>query len=112
MTRVFTFEELVAEVPGLSSGRMTRYLAAGIVRPVHNIAGGESFRAVDRARLMLACELADQFALEDEALSLVLDLVDQMHGFRKDLRRLMRAVEAQPEDIRRRIGEALALARG
>lgn len=112
MTRVFTFEELVAEVPGLSSKRMTRYLAAGIVRPVQSGEGRESFRPVDRARLMLACELADQFALEDDALSLVLDLVDQMHGLRADLRQLMRAVEAQPEDIRRRIGAALDQARG
>lgn len=107
MTEILTIEELVAEVPGLSALRIERYVAAGIVQPVLAEGEAESFRPVDRARLQLACELADSFDLEDDALALVFDLIDRMHRHRADLKALMQAVAAQPEEIRLRIGAAL-----
>ena len=38
--------------------------------------------------------------IEESNLSVVLSLVDQLYEVRRDLRRLLSAVEAQPEDVR------------
>lgn len=116
MTKAITFEALVSAVPGLSRRRLQRYVEAGIIIPVQRPdreADIEAmvFRPVDEARLMLACELADQFELQDEALGLMLDLVDRMHGLRAELHALMEAVAAQPTETRRAIGTLLQEAR-
>ncbi|MEL0020845.1 MAG: hypothetical protein VW709_13310 [Rickettsiales bacterium] len=39
----------------------------------------------------------------EEALPVVLSLLDQLHGARRELRSLADAIERQPEDIRRQV---------
>ncbi|RME16053.1 MAG: hypothetical protein D6801_06225 [Alphaproteobacteria bacterium] len=110
MRRDYTVEMLLAEVPGLTGRRLERFARAGIVTRVER--GAAPYRAVDRARLALACELADAFDLEDEALAMVLDLVDRMHSARADLRALMGAVAAEPEEVRVRMLATMRRLRG
>lgn len=103
-----TIETLITEVPGLSQRRLERFIEAGIVTPVQHPeqdphAGATGFLAIDRARLAFACDMADTFDLEDDALSVLLGLVDQLHGVRGELRALMQAVEAEPVQTRERI---------
>ena len=110
MSRVYTQKEVVALVPGLNGARLVHFIEAEIVTPVAR-EPEPAFRRIDLARLELACELADQFDLNEDALGLVLSLVDQLHGTRHELRRLMRAVSEQPEELRRAIGASLQAAR-
>lgn len=110
MSRVYTVEELVAVVPGLSRARLARFEACEVVIPA---AAGEAahYRDIDRARLDLACRLGDAYALDEEALALVMDLVDRLHSTRARLDTLMQAVAVQPDPVRRSIIEAMAAAR-
>jgi chaperone modulatory protein CbpM len=39
--------------------------------------------------------------MNDEAVPVILDLVDQVHGLRRTLRDLLSAIHAQPEAMRR-----------
>ncbi len=113
MTRIYSESEVVARVPGLSGQLLIRLIEAEVVRPVAR-APEPCFHRVDLARLELACELAEQFDLEPEALGLVLDLVDRVHGLRREMRALMRVLRAEPEEVRARIAAALRdeIARG
>ncbi len=111
MSRIYTEREVVALVPGLTGARLVQFIEIGIVLPVER--GQEpGFQRLDLARLELACELADQFELGGEALTLVLSLVDQLHAKRAELRAVLEAVEAQPPATRARIAKALQAARG
>lgn len=102
MTTLFSFSETVLRVPGLTEDRLTRFIAAEVVRPVQGTAGG-GFAQVDVARLQLACELCDGYALEDEALAMVMSVIDRMHGMRRDLHAMMQAVAAEGDEVRLRI---------
>jgi chaperone modulatory protein CbpM len=65
------------------------------------------FREVDVARIELIHEIRQDFAIDDEAVPLVLGLLDQIYALRRQLRRLCDAVIAQPEDIKEAIRRAL-----
>lgn len=106
MSRIYTETEVIARVPGLTGPRLMRFIEAEIVLPIRR-RPEPGFQGIDLARLELACELSDQFELNGEALELVLSLVDQLHATRAELRVLVKAIEAQPADMRAQIGAAL-----
>lgn len=66
------------------------------------------FHEVDVARAELIIEIRREFALDDEALDLVLSLLDQLYDARRALRRLSEALAGQPAEVRRAIERALA----
>lgn len=110
MTRYLTEEELIAAIPQLSRQRLTAFIEAEILSPVQSDRG-RVFRRIDRARAALACDLARDFDLHEDALSMVLSLIDQLHGVRAELRAVLNALESEPPEIRRRICEAAFSAR-
>ena len=109
MSRIYTQTEVLARIPGLTGARLVHFVEAEIVLPIER-APEPGFQGIDLARLALACELTDQFDLNEDALKLVLSLVDQLHAKRAELRALQRALQAQPATTRRQIGEALQAA--
>ncbi|HTP85064.1 MAG TPA: chaperone modulator CbpM [Alphaproteobacteria bacterium] len=66
------------------------------------------FGEADVARLQMIVELHRDLAIDDEAMSVVLDLLDKLYGLRRQMRDLLAAVEELPEAHRekllRRIG--------
>ena len=42
-----------------------------------------------------------ELAIDDEALPLVLSLLDQLYGVRRQMKLLYKAINAQPEEVRR-----------
>jgi chaperone modulatory protein CbpM len=70
------------------------------------------FHEVDVARVELILDIRREFAVDDEALSLVLSLLDQVYSLRRQMRRLCDALEQQPPEIRDAIRRALPPARG
>ena len=105
-----TEEELIKAIARLTSDRLTEYLAAEIVIPEQSDQG-LVYHSIDVARLELACELHDQYDMEADALSMMISLIDQMHGLRAELREVLNAVEAQPEPVRQQLIEVIGTAR-
>ncbi len=104
--RHYTLAETLAELPDLSGGQLDRYIAAGVVLPVQS-EGGPLFRELDIARLQLILDLAEGYHLDEEALAMVLSLVDQLHGLRGDMRAMLDAVAREPVETRVRLKTAI-----
>ncbi|MFC3119185.1 hypothetical protein [Jhaorihella thermophila] len=110
MTRYLTEDDLLDAIPRLTRQRLRALIEADILAPMES-EQGRLFRRLDRARAALACDLADDFDLHEDALSMMLSLIDQLHGVRAELRAVLQALEAEPEDVRRRVSETLWAAR-
>ena len=57
-------------------------------------------------------DIRREFAVDDEAMSLVLGLLDQVYSLRRQMRRLCDALEQQPPEVRDAIRRALPKAGG
>ena len=62
---------------------------------------------VDVARVELIREIRHEFAIDDEALPLVLGLLDQVYELRRQLRRMCDALAVQPPEVQAVIRKAL-----
>ncbi len=102
----YSEEEVVATVHGLTHTRLTALIEAEVITPVTG-ERGPVYRQVDIARLQLVRDLSDQFEMTDDALGVVMRLIDQLHDVRSDLRTLMRAISDEPLDVRDRLGRAI-----
>ena len=69
---------------------------------------GYHFQEVDIARVRLILEIRRDCAVDEDAMPLVLSLLDQLYRVRRQLKALSEAVATQPEDIRERILDARA----
>ena len=106
MTRHHTLAETLALVDDLGPEQLQRYIRAGVVAPVQS-AQGPRFRELDSARLHLVADLAEGYDLDEEALALVLSLIDQLHGLRGDMRAILDAVAREPVETRVRLKTAI-----
>lgn len=104
--RHFTLTEVLVEVPDLSREQLETYIRGGVVQPVQSQTG-PLFRELDIARLQLVVDLSEGYHLDEEALSLVLSLVDQLHGLRGDMRAILDAVAREPVETRSRLKAAI-----
>ena len=104
------FDELMRRFAGLNAAELSRWVENRWVVP-ETVAeeGGERwvFHEVDVARVELILDIRREFAVDDEALSLVLGLLDQVYSLRRQMRRLCDALEQQPPEIRDAIRRAL-----
>jgi chaperone modulatory protein CbpM len=100
------FEELVNRFAGLDRGELVRWVENRWILPERD---GEMwlFREVDVARIELILDIRREFTVEDDAVSLVLGLLDQVYSLRRQMRRLCDAVECQPPEIQEAIRRAL-----
>lgn len=62
-----------------------------------------SFSEADLARARLIRELTDDLGVNDDAVPVILSLIDQIHGLRRSLRGVLEAIHAQPEAVQRAI---------
>jgi chaperone modulatory protein CbpM len=106
LTRYYSETEVVAQIRGLSVTRLRAWVGADCLTPAER-EGRLAFAEADVARLRLLADLSDAFDLDPEAASLVLSLVDQIHGLRRELRRLGEAVAAEQPEVRARIKDRL-----
>ncbi|KGJ03821.1 chaperone modulatory protein CbpM [Paracoccus halophilus] len=104
--RHYTLTEVLASVEDLDDGQLGRYIRAGVVVPVQS-ESGPLFRELDIARLNLLVDLAQGYDLDEEALGLVMSLVDQLHGLRGDMRAILDAVAREPVETRSRLKAAI-----
>ncbi|MFT7595006.1 MAG: chaperone modulatory protein CbpM [Paracoccaceae bacterium] len=110
MTHIYSEIQVVEAVSSLTQIRLTSFVEAGFVQPMHT-GDGPVFGQIDLARLDLLCELSDRLDLEESALEIVMSLVDQLHGVRAELRAVLDALAAEPDEVRVRIADTLSAAR-
>ncbi|WPZ32380.1 chaperone modulator CbpM [Thalassobaculum sp. OXR-137] len=94
--------DVVAQVGRISVRRLRLWVRRGWVAPSMG-SEGPVFDALDVARVTLLCQLKDDCGLSDDALPLVLSLMDQLYGTRRELKLLLDAVDRLPEDMRQAV---------
>jgi chaperone modulatory protein CbpM len=103
---MIAIDELLRRMRGLDRQELVRWVENRWVLAERQ--GGDwLFREVDVARIELIREIRHDCAIDDEALPLVLELLDQVYGLRRQLRRLCDALAAQPEEVQQRVRAAL-----
>jgi chaperone modulatory protein CbpM len=99
---MITASELVQTVSLLEADALQRWIESGWVLPAGGD-DGQRFDSADVARVRLICDLHYELQIEEDSLSVVLSLLDQLYTTRRALQMLMAAVQAQPQDVRNRI---------
>ena len=94
--------ELIEMIGPLDADALQRWIDLGWVLPDQD-ADCCWFDQTDVARVRLICELHYDLRIEEDSMSVVLSLLDQLYAARRSLRTLVSAIEAQPDDVRRRI---------
>jgi chaperone modulatory protein CbpM len=102
---MIAFDELLHRLKGLDRGELTRWIENRWVLPERRD-GTLIFHEVDVARVELIREMRQEFAVDNEALPLVLGLLDQVYDLRRHLRRMCDALAAQPPEIQAAIRRA------
>lgn len=97
--------DVVATVRRLHLKELRLWVEMGWVRPANSDAG-PVFDDLDVARIRLVCDLRQDMSLPEDAVPVVLSLLDQIHGLRRELRGLAGAVDTQPDEIRQAIVQA------
>jgi chaperone modulatory protein CbpM len=98
--------DALQRVVGVTEIRLRTWVSRGWVSPTQTETG-YVYSELDIARCDLIRQLRDDLEIDRETVPVVLSLLDQVYGLRRELRALMRAVERQPESVRRQILDAL-----
>lgn len=106
MTRTYSEAEAIELIEDLDDARLVTFVQAHIIQPLESEAG-RRFREADLARLQLLCDLCEAYDMREDALSMVMSLIDQMNTMRGDMRVLIQAVALEPDDVRRRIHKVI-----
>ncbi|MFQ6016920.1 MAG: chaperone modulator CbpM [Kiloniellaceae bacterium] len=93
-----TFEEVVAEVE-VKGAELSAWIEQHWVLPVEKD-GRYFFDEVDVARVRLIAELRRDMGVNEEAVPVVLRLLDQIYSLRRALSQLNQAIKALPPDAR------------
>jgi chaperone modulatory protein CbpM len=103
---MIAFDEVLVRYRGLERRELTRWVENRWVLP-ERYAETWVFHEVDVARVELILGIRRDFAIDDEAMGLVLGLLDQVYGMRRQMRRLCDAVAGQSQDVQDAIRRAL-----
>ncbi len=102
------FSELIIEF-GLPREEMLLWIERRWVLPLAQD-GDYIFTEADASRVQMIVELRRDLAIDDEAMSVILDLLDKLYGVRRQMRDLLAAVgelpEAQRDKLMSRIGKS------
>ena len=102
------FEAVVAQFPELAPPDLTDWIARGWVQPEGDTTTDWVFADIDVARVRLICDLRLRMELDEDALALVLSLLDQIYGLRGALQAMVRALDDQPPAVRAAVLAAIA----
>jgi chaperone modulatory protein CbpM len=83
----------------LDGAALEAFISAGWLMPRRR-GGAPRFSEIDLVRARLIRDLQHDLGVNADGISIILDLLDQMHGLRRTLRQLLAAVGAQPDRTR------------
>ncbi len=93
-----TFEQVLAEIK-VDKAELAVWIEQNWILPVEED-GRYLFDDADMARVRLIAELRRDLGVNEEAVPVVLRLLDQVYALRKALADLNTAIRALPEDVR------------
>jgi chaperone modulatory protein CbpM len=99
-------DELLRQIKGLDRRDLIRWVENRWVLPEQRDQTW-LFHEVDIARVELILEIRQEFAIDEEALPLVLGLLDQVYDLRRQLRRMCDALAAQSQEVQAAVRRAL-----
>lgn len=103
-----SIESLVAQLSGLTRQDIEEWISNDWVRPDGG-PGLYAFRQIDVARVRLIHQLRGDMQVNDEALPIVLSLLDQLYDQRRRMRELNEALsQIAPIDMRRMLSTYLS----
>ncbi|MDO5620482.1 MAG: hypothetical protein Q4G24_03325 [Paracoccus sp. (in: a-proteobacteria)] len=105
--KYYSEAETIAFIEDLDPPRLAGFVRLQVVQPVQSEAGHQ-YREVDLARLRLLVGLVQDYALQDDALVMVMSLIDQLNDRRAEMEGLLRALAQEAPDVRARLRLALA----
>ncbi len=91
-------QDIVARIHHLTVTRLRVWVTQGFIRPV--AATGQGFSEADLARAALICNLEDELGFAEDDVPVLLNLIDQIHGLRSELRGFVEAVDELPPEVR------------
>jgi chaperone modulatory protein CbpM len=90
---------VTALFPDVTQIELTTWVERGWVLP-DAAESGLVFHEIDIARVRLIRDLRQDMDVGEDAIALVLSLLDQVYELRTTLKDVLRALEAQPPDVR------------
>jgi chaperone modulatory protein CbpM len=109
---VLTIEEVVTQLTRggaeVTTTEVTRFVSQGWVLATRG-PQGLSFDEADTARVKLICELRQDLAVNDEAVPIVLKLLDQVYSLRDTMRGLREAIEHLPPELQAELERLMTL---
>jgi chaperone modulatory protein CbpM len=106
---MMTLDALIITTEGLDRADVERWIDQDWVRPAGS-RGTWLFREIDVARLRLIRDLRHELGLQDDALPIVLRLLDQLYDERRRLRRVRDALDRTvPQEFHEALLQALAV---
>jgi chaperone modulatory protein CbpM len=104
MIQLTTVTAMFTDLP---AQELTGWIERGWVQP-ETAESGWVFQEIDIARVRLIHDLRRDMDVGEDTMPLVLSLLDQVYGMRARLKAVLRAVEAQPADVREAIRVSLS----
>jgi len=95
---MMTEEDVLSQIEGLTMTRLRVCVQETWIAPA-NADKGHMFDDLDVARLRLIGELTEDLAVNDEAVPIILSLIDQLNVTRRHIQSLDRAIAVQDEEI-------------
>jgi chaperone modulatory protein CbpM len=93
-----TEQDVIARVQSLTVTRLRVWVREGLIKPADEAA--ETYSEADIARAALISTLEDELGFNQEDVPVLLNLIDQIHGLRSELRGLLDALDELPPDVR------------
>ena len=106
---VWTLKQVLTEID-VSEGDVTRWIAQSWVLPIEED-GELLFNEVDRARIKLIAELLRDLEVNEEAVPVVLRLLDQVYHLRRTLDELRQGIDGLSEAARAELEDQIKQAR-
>jgi chaperone modulatory protein CbpM len=105
-----SFDEILATYR-IERMELTTWIRQRWVRPAET-PQGYLFDEVDEARVALIRDLRRDMMVDDEALELILSLIDQLYATRRVLHSVEEALDALPESVRAEIRSRIGVTKG
>lgn len=96
---MIAFEAVLRTVQGVEASELERWIEARWVRP-ERIDSNFLFTEIDVARVHLIVELRNELMIDEEAMPVVLNLLDQVYALRHRLKTLADALDALPPEVK------------
>ena len=95
---MLTERDIVSRVQHVTVTRLRIWVRQGWIRPAVKEAQG--FSEADMARAALIRDLEDKLGFDEDQVPVLLNLIDQIHGLRAELKTMLDALDDLPEEVR------------